>query len=61
MVVPGTDTHSSTSKTGWPKCATTAMQSSGKKVNPNSPCFAVVEESCERRARVKSGSTLTAP
>lgn len=33
MLVPETDTHSSTSKTGWPKCVTTATPSSGKKVS----------------------------
>lgn len=33
MLALGIDTHSSTSKTGWPKCATTALPSSGKEVN----------------------------
>lgn len=33
VLVPETDTHWSTSKTGWPKCVTTAMPSSGKEVN----------------------------
>lgn len=55
MLVPGTDTHSSTSKTGWPKCVTTAMPSSGKKVNLISLGFAVVEESCER---IEQGQSL---
>lgn len=47
----GTDTRSSTSKTGWPKCATTATPSSGKEVNFCSclsvhPVLVVTDPSC---------------
>lgn len=54
VLVPGTDTHLSTSKTGWPKCVTTAMLSSGKKVNLISSCFAVMGEFCERTEQGQS-------
>lgn len=43
VLVLGTDTHWSTSKTGWPKCVTTAMLSSGKEVNLSFLC----EEVCQ--------------
>lgn len=48
VLVPGTDTHSSTSKTGWPKCVTTATGSSEKKVNLSSLGFTVMGEWCKR-------------
>lgn len=38
----GIDTHSSTSKTGWPRCATTAMLSSRKEVHFSSCTILVV-------------------
>lgn len=58
MLVPGTDTHLSTSKTGWPKCVTTATPSSGKKVSRISSCCAVVGEFCERPEQGQSLSWL---